>query len=222
MNVSTELQSKIDATATRLRAAIAKRTQLANVVTALDAATKHQDQVRSRLNEMDDKERQTMAAWAAAGAAGSAPSFDHAARVSLNQELAEATTKATASKAVIDSMDGELSAAQRELVEATGDLRVHALAVVAENAKRIANEYQNAIVRTAEAKMELLAMDRFFAEKQTLDDMRTTAFIPTVQNAMRHELGISEIEQRAFAEAHERWVDMFSQVLQVNEPTIAG
>jgi len=39
---------------------------------------------------------------------------------------------------------------------------------------------------------------------------------------MRHELGISEIEQRAFAEAHERWVDMFSQVLQVNEPTIAG
>jgi len=215
MTIPTETQNNIAATLERLSKINEQDRRVQGVLSTLAEAGKDEQEIKRKLADLDQAERDAMANWAIAGAKGKAPTFDHAAREALNRELKEAEAKARAAAATAQTVANERIALQSQMREAAGDLKAHALAALFSHAEEYGDAYRQALIDVERNRIFLHTLNLFLASKQDLNDGRTTAFVVPVGKLLeQRDLFMEPIRRQALAEANDHWTRLFASFLR--------
>lgn len=215
MTVPTEVQNNLKATLERMSKIGEQDQRVQGILKTLAAACNDEQEIKQKLAELDQTERNAMADWAMAGAKGKAPTFDHAARETLNRDLKEAEAKAKAAAATAQTVANERTGLQSQLQEAAGDLKAQALAALFSYAEEYGDAYRQALIDVERNRIFLHTLNLFFASKQDLNDGRTTAFATPVGKLLeQRDLFMEPIRQQALAEANEQWARLFASFLR--------
>jgi hypothetical protein len=215
MNIPAETQNNINTALARLADLTVQDNRVQGILKTLAEAGQEEASVQQKLGAIDQTEREAMAAWAAAGAKGKAPVFDHGAREALNRELLEAKAKATAAAAAAQTITSERDVLQSQMQEAGADLKVHALTALASHAQAYGDAYRQALIDVERNRIFLNTLNLFLAGKQDLNDRRTTAFATPVSKILeQRDLFMEPIKLQALNEANEHWARLFSSFLR--------
>ena len=215
MTDTNQIQANLDDARTRVRAVATQRDQQVAVLTNLQAAGQDESDIRNAIAAMDEQDNAAMAAWAA-GATGAAPTFDHAARDTLNNQLSDAQVKSRAAGAAAAQVQAAIAALNGQMKVEADNLTVCAMAVLAAETKARGDDYRAALIAVEQTRAYLQTLDRFLAARQDLNNPGTTAFLPqvAVQLAQR-DLFIEPVQVEAANEASAYWQSLWSQSIQV-------
>lgn len=194
---------------------VAQRQQKLDVLGQLSAAGDPERDIRSQITALEKSEADAMDKWAAAGAKGDQPTLDHAKREALSRQLVESQAQAQAAQRAAQKIQAEVEEFHGKCSEASATHKIESLAYLASFADDLGEAYRSALIEVERSRAMLLALGRLLADSQTLDDQRTTAFLPKVQPHINlHDFHVEKVQAGAMAEANEHWQQLWKQCMR--------